>query len=157
MPTGKIKDSFTPSLRSRVPAVGNPLSMVAVFAALAEVCATLVLTHIPAPEQKVFIWFVMLYPTLLLILFFATLHLRPLVLFSPMDVHEKHQGEFIRQISNTPSPVKRGRRPSLKAADAPDSTHFDSEPEPIRGKRSSSKEKKSLEEQPEEDTESREN
>ncbi|MCL2461875.1 MAG: hypothetical protein FWF44_04355 [Defluviitaleaceae bacterium] len=65
--------------------VTNPLTIIGIFCGIAEVAGTTVLAFLPQELQSVFIWFVMLFPALILLLFFGTLFFKPTVLYSPSD------------------------------------------------------------------------
>lgn len=65
--------------------VRNPLTVISIFAGLAEVSATVALPQLSAGAQELFIWFVMLFPALLVLLFFLTLWTRHHVLYAPSD------------------------------------------------------------------------
>ena len=73
----------------KIRAVRNPLTVVAIFAGLAEVSATLVLPRLEHDMQIVFIWFVMLFPVLLVVSFFVTLNWNPKVLYAPSDFEDE--------------------------------------------------------------------
>lgn len=70
--------------------VRNPLAMIAIFAGTAEVAMSYTLSHISASLQSTFIWFVMLFPFVLVGAFFFILYRKPAVLFSPSD-YEKDE------------------------------------------------------------------
>ena len=71
--------------------VKNPLTVIAIFAAIAEISGTTVLPFIAAEYQGTYIWFLMLFPALLVILFFLTLNFNHRVLYAPSDYKdEKH-------------------------------------------------------------------
>lgn len=65
--------------------VKNPLTVIAMFAAIAEISGTIVLPFVDAAHQGVYIWFLMLFPTLLVGAFFVTLNLNHKVLYAPSD------------------------------------------------------------------------
>ncbi len=65
--------------------VRNPLTVISIFAGLAEVSATVALPQLSAGIQGQFIWFVMLFPALLVFLFFVTLWTKHHVLYAPSD------------------------------------------------------------------------
>lgn len=65
--------------------VGNPLTIIAIFAALAELAGSVVLALVPPQVQTVFVWFVMLFPSALVLMFFITLWVRNHVLYAPKD------------------------------------------------------------------------
>ena len=50
--------------------VSNPLTIIAIFAGLAEALATIALIKLPIEMQEKFIYFVMAFPTLIVTLFF---------------------------------------------------------------------------------------
>jgi hypothetical protein len=63
----------------------TPLSIIAIFAILAEIAMTYALGQVDKSLQPQFLWFVMGFPVLLLLLFFYTLYTKPAVLFAPSD------------------------------------------------------------------------
>lgn len=78
--------------------VKNPLTIIAMFAGLAEVSGTAILPWIAEPNQKIYIYFLMFFPTFLVSLFFFTLHKKPESLYAPSDfVDEKNYMTLIGQ------------------------------------------------------------
>jgi hypothetical protein len=69
--------------------ISNPLTVIAIFAGLAEVASTVAIAAVDTSIQGVFVWFVMLFPVLLVLLFFATLNFNPHVLYAPSDFKEE--------------------------------------------------------------------
>lgn len=69
--------------------VRNPLTLIAIFAALAETTAVAVLPALEKDIQSIFVWFVMLFPVTLLVLFFVTLWFKPVVLYGPGDFDDE--------------------------------------------------------------------
>ena len=65
--------------------VSNPLTIIALFAALAEIAGTVAIKLVTPELQPTFIWFVMLFPTLIVVLFFVTLNFNAKVLYAPAD------------------------------------------------------------------------
>lgn len=65
--------------------IRNPLTIIAIFAGIAEISGTTVLPLIDASLQSTFIWFVMLFPVGLVAAFFATLNWNHSVLYAPSD------------------------------------------------------------------------
>ena len=65
--------------------VSNPLTIIALFAALAEIAGTVAIKLVAPEIQSTFIWFVMLFPVLIAVLFFATLNFNAKVLYAPSD------------------------------------------------------------------------
>ncbi len=76
--------------------VGNPLTLIAVFASLAEVAATAALPALDGAVQAQFVWFVMLFPVLLVVLFFLTLNWNHRVLYAPGDYED--ETNFLRAL-----------------------------------------------------------
>lgn len=70
--------------------VRNPLTVISIFAGLAEVSATVALPQLSADIQGQFIWFVMLFPALLVFLFFVTLWTKHHVLYAPSDFADEN-------------------------------------------------------------------
>jgi hypothetical protein len=71
--------------------VSNPLTIIAIFAGLAEINGTVVLSLVPDESKELFLWFIILFPTLLVCLFFITLNMNPKVIYAPSDfIDEKN-------------------------------------------------------------------
>lgn len=77
--------------------VKNPLSVIAIFAGIAEISGTAVLPHIAVVNQALYIWFLMLFPTLLVSIFFLTLNFNHKVLYAPSDF--KDEDNFVNLIT----------------------------------------------------------
>ncbi len=69
--------------------INNSLTIIAIFAALAEVNATVSLGLIPENLQAIFIWFILAFPTLLVICFFITLNFNARVMYAPSDYRDE--------------------------------------------------------------------
>lgn len=72
-------------MTERVKFISNPLTIIAIFAALAEINATVSIGLVGEELQQIFIWFVIAFPTLLVILFFLTLNFNTKVIYAPSD------------------------------------------------------------------------
>ncbi|MFY7938842.1 MAG: hypothetical protein ACOVOQ_15800 [Flavobacterium sp.] len=72
-------------MTEKVKLISNPLTIIAIFAALAEINATVSIGLVDKELQGTFIWFVILFPTLLIILFFLTLNFNTKVIYAPSD------------------------------------------------------------------------
>lgn len=70
--------------------VDNPLTIIALFAGIAEVAATSVLPFLSERIQSVFVYFVMIFPILLVSLFFFTLHKKRDALYAPSDFKDEN-------------------------------------------------------------------
>lgn len=68
--------------------ITNPLTLIAVFAGLVETAGTLVLPNLDAALQKIFIWYVMLFPTALVVTFFLILCIKREILYAPKDFED---------------------------------------------------------------------
>lgn len=69
----------------KVKSVSNPLTIIAIFAGLAEIGGTIVLPLLEKDVQSIYIWFLMSFPTLLVLIFFFTLYKNHHVLYAPSD------------------------------------------------------------------------
>lgn len=69
--------------------VRNPLTIIAIFAGISEVCGSVVLPFIQHENQLIFIYFLISFPTLLVFLFFLTLNFNNKVLYSPSDYRDE--------------------------------------------------------------------
>ena len=69
--------------------VRNPLTLIGIFAGLAEVAAMAVLPALEGFVQKVFVWYVMFFPILLVGAFYYILYRRPQVFYAPRDWREE--------------------------------------------------------------------
>jgi len=76
--------------------IKNPLTIIAMFAGIAEISGTLVLPFINPENQSVYIWFLMIFPFLLIIIFFLTLNFNHRVLYAPSDY--KDEDNFIKSL-----------------------------------------------------------
>jgi hypothetical protein len=65
--------------------VKNPLSVIAIFAGVAEISGTGILPFIAPDNQELYIWFLMLFPFTLVLLFFSTLNWNHKALYAPSD------------------------------------------------------------------------
>lgn len=71
---------------SAISHIKNPLTIIAIFAGLVEVSATTVLPFIHVDDlQSRFLWFLISFPSILVIVFFLTLNFNNKALYSPSD------------------------------------------------------------------------
>jgi hypothetical protein len=80
-------------MTEKVGLIKNPLTIIAIFAGIAEVSGTIVLPFVAAQNQQLFIWFLILFPSLLVIAFFTTLNFNNKVLYAPSDY--KDEGNYL--------------------------------------------------------------
>ena len=59
------------------------------FAGVSEVAGTVVLPRLGTNLQGIFIWFVILFPVLLVLAFFLTLNFNPRCLYAPSDYRDE--------------------------------------------------------------------
>lgn len=77
----------------------TPLGIIAIFASLAEISATVVLIQLPDSLQQIFIWFVIGFPLILIALFFYVLWKKPQNYYSPIEY--KNEENFMRLMKVT--------------------------------------------------------
>jgi hypothetical protein len=73
----------------KVKAVNNPLMIIAIFAAFAEVAGIVALAAVDKEIQNIFVWFVMCFPSFLVFLFFLTLNFNPKVLYTSSNLKDE--------------------------------------------------------------------
>lgn len=73
--------------------IRNPLTVISIFAGIAEISGTVVLPFIAPENQGTYIWFLMLFPALLVVAFFLTLNLNHKTLYAPSDY--QNQNHFL--------------------------------------------------------------
>jgi hypothetical protein len=72
-------------MNKKIPTVKNPLTVIAIFAGTSEISGTAILPLLETESQQIYIWFLMLFPLILIIFFFITLNWNHKVLYSPSD------------------------------------------------------------------------
>jgi hypothetical protein len=78
----------------KIGSVKNPLTIIAIFAGIAEVSGTGVLPFVSSSNQIYFIYFLIIFPLSLVILFFLTLNFNHKVLYAPSDFQD--ESNFIK-------------------------------------------------------------
>lgn len=81
--------------------VSNPLTVIAIFAGLAEIAGTVVLPLMDKEIQLYFVWYVMGFPLILVGLFFCTLWKNHKVLYAPSDFKNDDTFVTLAQRSNS--------------------------------------------------------
>lgn len=61
----------------------NPISVIIIFAGLSEASATSVLPHLDADTRQIYIWFLIAFPSALVLMFFLTLNFNHKALYGP--------------------------------------------------------------------------
>ncbi|MEZ6969596.1 hypothetical protein ACB040_10010 [Aeromonas sp. S11(2024)] len=72
-------------MNQQITTIKNPLTIIAIFAGIVEISATLVLPFIGADIQAIYIWFLIGFPSCLVVMFFLTLNFNNSVLYAPSD------------------------------------------------------------------------
>lgn len=81
--------------------VSNPLTIIAIFSGLAEVLATVALIQLPLEMQKIFVYFVIAFPTLIVLLFFYVLYFKNTVLYAPDDYQDPNHYLVVNEIKKS--------------------------------------------------------
>lgn len=76
-------------MENKFASVKNPLTVIAIFAGIAEVSGSAVLPLIAQSNQTLYIWFLMLFPFALIAVFFLTLNFNHRVLYAPSDFKDE--------------------------------------------------------------------
>jgi hypothetical protein len=86
----------------QISTIKNPLTVIAIFAGIAEVSGSAVLPFISDANQETYIWFLMLFPFALITLFFMVLNWNHKVLYAPSDFEdEDHFVNILKKSSVT--------------------------------------------------------
>ncbi|WKB82932.1 hypothetical protein QYR09_07800 [Cellulophaga lytica] len=72
-------------MTEKIGTIKNPLTIIAIFAGIAEVSGTLVLPFIADENQLLFIYFLIVFPSVLIVVFFLTLNFNNKALYAPSD------------------------------------------------------------------------
>lgn len=76
--------------------IKNPLTVIAMFAAIAEISGATVLPFVIPENQSIYIWFLMLFPFFLVGIFFITLNFNRDALYAPSDYKDEKNFIFHR-------------------------------------------------------------
>jgi hypothetical protein len=79
--------------------IRNPLTIIGIFCALAEVGGTVVLPFVLKENQVYYMWFLMVFPILLVVSFFLTLNFNSRVLYAPSDFRD--DSNFLQYLQRT--------------------------------------------------------
>jgi hypothetical protein len=95
--------------------ISNPMTIIAIFAAVSETSAVVSLPFLNDDEREIYVWFLISFPLYLLFLFFLTLNFNYRSLYAPSDFDKgKH---FIKVIDNAErSENKKHLRPNASSA-----------------------------------------
>jgi hypothetical protein len=95
--------------------ITNPMTIIAIFAALSETSAAVSLPFLDQEERELYVWFLISFPFYLLLLFFATLNFNYRSLYAPSDFEKgKH---FMKVMDDAGRPEKKasGKSPENSA------------------------------------------
>lgn len=76
-------------MTEKIGLIKNPLTIIAIFAGIAEVSGTIVLPFVSETNQELFIIFLICFPSILVVLFFITLNFNNKVLYAPSDYKDE--------------------------------------------------------------------
>ncbi|WP_339545537.1 hypothetical protein [Pseudomonas sp. RA_35y_Pfl2_P32] len=79
--------------------IANPMTIIAIFAALSETSAAVSLPFLDNDDREIYIWFLISFPFYLLFLFFITLNFNYKSLYAPSDFQKSKQ--FLKVIDDT--------------------------------------------------------
>lgn len=74
---------------STISHIKNPLTIIGIFAGIVEISANVVLPLLNDTNQTTYMWFLMLFPTALVVIFFAILNWNHVVLYAPSDYKDE--------------------------------------------------------------------
>ncbi|WP_177437273.1 ArsR family transcriptional regulator [Pseudomonas sp. Irchel 3A7] len=83
--------------------VSNPLTIIAIFAGLAETLACVALVKLPLEIQQIFVYFVIAFPSGIVALFFFVLYYKNTVLYAPSDFEDQNHYLEANQMKETVS------------------------------------------------------
>lgn len=98
--------------------VGNPLTLMAIFAGLSEAVGAAVLPFLATPQQIYLTFFVIFFPTSLMFLFFLTLWISPARLYGPGDFRSEESLRSWLSAMLSPRQVRRERITTDATSDA---------------------------------------
>jgi Holliday junction resolvase-like predicted endonuclease len=94
-------------LVEKVGHIKNPLTVIAIFAALAEVSGTAVLPMLQKETQQVYVWFLMIFPIFLVASFFFVLYKRHHVMYAPTDFKDDKTFKDLFENSNGSAKIEK--------------------------------------------------
>lgn len=68
--------------------ISNPFTVIGIFASLTEVVGSIILPLLSGETQSLYVWFLMLFPSGLVMLFFLTLWFNHKCLYGPRRFHK---------------------------------------------------------------------
>jgi hypothetical protein len=107
----------------KIKGISNPLTVIAIFASITEVGGTIVLPFLSTTNQAQYMWFLIIFPAVLVLLFFGTLNFNHQVLYAPSDYREDSSFLAASRIQNnlvTTSPGVGGEVGGIRFAEDKD-------------------------------------
>lgn len=95
----------------------NPLTIIAIFAAIVEASALASLPFLKDDSQDLYTWFLIGFPPFLTLLFFVTLNFNYKVLYSPSDF--RNENDFLEIAKGQPTQAKPAPLPPTQAGPPP--------------------------------------
>jgi hypothetical protein len=83
--------------------IENPLTIIGVFAGITEILSSAALPFLQSNTQSLFTWFLVLFPFVLILLFFGTLNFNREAFYAPGDF--KDQRDFLELIKLSRKPI----------------------------------------------------
>ncbi len=109
----KIKQNTSNLLKIKSK-ITNPMTVIAIFAAISETSAAVSLPFLDNKDREIYVWFLISFPFYLLFLFFITLNFNYRSLYSPSDFGKDKN--FLKVIDNNDRENKRNTSTSGPAA-----------------------------------------
>ncbi|MFZ0960717.1 MAG: hypothetical protein WAO35_07400 [Terriglobia bacterium] len=94
-------------MTEKIGTIRNPLTIIAIFAGIAEVSGTAVLPFLSGGNQGKYTWFLIVFPLLLIVIFFLTLNFNHRVLYAPSDF--RNEDNFFKSFRSA-SPSERAEK-----------------------------------------------
>lgn len=118
-------------MTKQISTIKNPLTVIAIFAGIAEVSGSAVLPFISETNQQTYIWFLMLFPFALITLFFMILNWNHKVLYAPSDFEDEDNFVNILQKSSVREKIAEYEEEFVELeSDEVDNSSFSEEEEP---------------------------
>lgn len=117
-----------PLMENKYLHIRNPLTVVGIFAGFTEVFGTWVLPNVAEPLQSRLLWFLIIFPFFLVLVFFGTLWVKHEVLYAPSDF--PNPNDFLKLLKRNRTWPWFGRKAAAKqvSAGAPAAQAEDTKP-----------------------------
>ena len=93
--------------------INNPLTVIAIFSMLTEASAAVSLPYINSEHQKIYVWFLIIFPSFLITLFFLTLNFNTKSLYTPADLSKAEHTPIANARHAEPPPTFKNSTPSI--------------------------------------------